>query len=267
MLRGQVAVISGGLGDIGRAIARTLAHAGADIALSDLHAPEAGADFCAELTQLGVKARYERVDVSDARAVKAWLRGVEASLGLPTLIVPNAAIVSVTTGLALTEETWSRELRVNLDGAFFLAQAAAQRLVEQKRAGRIVFIGSWAGHSPHPHITAYSVSKAALRMLMKCLAHELAPHGVLVNEVAPGYVDAGLSGRFFSADPAVRADAQSRVPIQALIESDDVARQVVHLCDPQNRHMTGSVLLMDGGLSLVSAGNSKAPLQLEGKRA
>jgi NAD(P)-dependent dehydrogenase (short-subunit alcohol dehydrogenase family) len=82
------------------------------------------------------------------------------------------------------------------------------------------------------------------------MALELAPQGILVNEVAPGFVDAGLSGRFFREKPGLREQAAARVPIGQLIEACDVARQVAHLCDPANRHMTGSTILMDGGLSL-----------------
>jgi NAD(P)-dependent dehydrogenase (short-subunit alcohol dehydrogenase family) len=82
------------------------------------------------------------------------------------------------------------------------------------------------------------------------MALELGPHGILVNEVAPGYVDAGLSGRFFNEQPGSRENAERRVPIHKLIVPQDVALQVAHLCDPENKHMTGSVLLMDGGLSL-----------------
>src|SRR5690606_4165709 len=102
---------------------------------------------------------------------------------------------------------------------------------------------------PHPHIPAYSASKAALRMLMRCMALDFAPQ-ILVNEVAPGYVNAGLSGRIFAEQPHLAEEARRRVPVQRLMEPEEVAQQVAHLCDPQNRHMTGSVLTMDGGLSL-----------------
>jgi NAD(P)-dependent dehydrogenase (short-subunit alcohol dehydrogenase family) len=133
-----------------------------------------------------------------------------------------------------------------------MAQAAALRLVEQKREGRIVFTGSWAAHAPHPHIPAYSVAKAGLRMLCKCMALDLAPHGILVNEVAPGYVNAGLSAAVWQQQPERRQQASARVPVQRLIEPEEVALQVAHLCEPANRHTTGSVLLMDGGLSLLT---------------
>ena len=89
------------------------------------------------------------------------------------------------------------------------------------------------------------------------MALDLAPAGILVNEVAPGYVDAGLSASVWLKFPEAREKAAQRVPIGTLIEAADVARQVAHLCEPDNRHMTGSVVLMDGGLSLVTPATKK----------
>jgi glucose 1-dehydrogenase len=256
MLSGQVAVISGGLGDIGQAIALELAQRGADIALGDVLAPDRASDLLAAIKARGRRARYDQTDVTDAEAVAAWVRAAETDLGLPTLIIPNAAIVTPGDTRTLTPAQWSRELRVNLDGSFHLAQAGARRLLEQGTPGRIVFIGSWAAHAPHVPIPAYCAAKAGLRMLCKCMALELAPYDILVNEVAPGYVDAGLSGRLFDADPPLRARATRQVPTRRLIAPEEVAYQVAHLCDPANRQMTGATLLMDGGLSLLSAGGN-----------
>lgn len=251
-LTGRTAIISGGLGDIGAATARRLARHGAKIALGDIRETADAAPLLADLQSLGVAARYDRVDVSDVVAVAAWVTTVESELGLPDLIIPNAAIVTLKDWNDVTSEEWTRELAINLTGGFHLAQSAARRLVETGTPGRIVFVGSWAAHAPHPDIIAYSVAKAGLRMLMQCLALDLAPHNILVNEVAPGYVDAGLSGRIFDDNPGSRESAAARVPTRQLITAAEVAAQVAHLCDPENRHQTGSVLVMDGGLSLVT---------------
>jgi NAD(P)-dependent dehydrogenase (short-subunit alcohol dehydrogenase family) len=251
-LANHVAVISGGLGDIGRAIALELARRGADVALGDIRPAGDAEPILRQLRELNVRARYDRVDVSRADEVKAWIAAVEQELGVATLIIPNAAIVTLASARDLLPEQWSRELEVNLTGAFHMAQAGAARLLHHQRPGRIVFTGSWAAHAPHPTITAYCVAKAGLRMLCKCMALDLAPQGILVNEVAPGYVDAGLSASVWKTKPEGRAKAAERVPIGQLIDAGDVAAQVAHLCEPDNRHMTGSVLLMDGGLSLVT---------------
>lgn len=252
-LKGQTAVISGGLGDIGRAIALELARRGADVAVGDVLPAAKAASLLKAVRGLGRRARYDRVDVSNAKAVARWIVAVERGVGLPTLVIPNAAIVTLANTTGVTPAQWRRELSINLDGAFHLAQAGAQRLLARKKPGRIVFVGSWAGHRPHPQIVAYSVAKAGLRMLMQCMAMELAPQGILVNEVAPGYVDAGLSGRIFKMQPDLRARAEKRIPVRRLITSKDVAFEVAHLCDPRNRQMAGSVSLMDGGMSLLAA--------------
>lgn len=256
-LDGQIAIISGGAGDIGRAIARELAQQGADIALGDIVEAEKAAPLLAELRALGRRARYDRIDVANAQTVRAWVETIETELGPPMLIIPNAAIVTLKPLASLTPEEWDRELQIDLNGAFYLAQAGAQRMLAHQVPGRIVFVGSWAAHAVHTGLPAYCVAKAGLRMLCRCLALELAPQGILVNEVAPGYVDAGLSGRLFEADPERREKAKKIVPNRTLIEAAEVAWQVAHLCDPAARHITGSLLLMDGGLSLVSPGSTR----------
>lgn len=249
-LNGQTAIISGALGDIGRAIALELAARGADIALGDIAPTENAAGVLQSVRELGRKARYDGVDVSNAQAVNTWVENVSEELGAPNLIIPNAAIVTLKTTLEISPEEWAREISINLNGAFFLAQAAGLQLLRSHQNGRIVFIGSWAAERPHPHIPAYSASKAALRMLMQCMALDFAPN-ILVNEIAPGYVNAGLSGKIFAQQPNLAEEARLRVPIQKLIEPEEVAQQVAHLCDPKNQHMTGSTLTMNGGLSLL----------------
>jgi NAD(P)-dependent dehydrogenase (short-subunit alcohol dehydrogenase family) len=248
--KGQVAIISGALGDIGRAIALELARRGADIALGDVRAESDAQQVLDSLRELGVRACYHRVDVADARAVSTWVAAVEAELGAPNLIIPNAAIVTVKNISEIAMEEWTREISINLNGAFYLAQSAGLKLLQQHKTGRIVFVGSWAAERPHPHIPAYSAAKAGLRMLMQCMALEWAPHGILVNEVAPGYVNAGLSGRIFDENAELKEHAIRQVPIHQLIEPAEVAAHVAYLCDPKNRHMTGSTLTFDGGLSL-----------------
>ena len=250
-LAGHVAIISGGLGDIGRATALELARLGADVALGDIRSEDEAVELLRALGELGVRGRYDRVDVADADAVAKWVGDVEAALATPTLAIANAAIVTPAGVRDVSPAQWNNLLSVNLDGAFHLAQAAALRMLAGNKTGRIVFMGSVAGHLPNPNIPAYCVAKAALRMLCKCMALELAPHGILVNEVAPGNVDAGLSAAIWRKDPAFKEICRQHVPTGQLITADEVAQQVAHLCDPRNNHMTGSVLLMDGGLTLA----------------
>ncbi len=199
---------------------------------------------------------YAQVDICDLHAVEEWIATVESILGVPSLVICNAAIVLLGNSLTVSPDDWSRLMRVNLDGAFYLARTAAARLIQHGAAGRLVFIGSWAADVPHPQIVAYSVAKAGLRMLCKCMALDLAKHNILVNEVAPGYVDGGLARLWYVDHPEERDTDAALVPVRRLADPEEVADQVVHLCHPMNRHMTGSVLLMDGGLSLIAPGQS-----------
>ena len=248
----RTVLISGGLGDIGRVTALEFSRHGAAVALGDI-SPLAKADaFLDELKSYNAASQYTQVDVTDAKAVQNWVLTVENSMGVADIIIVNAATVTVSGIHELTPEQWSNEIRVNLDGAFYLAQSATARLLAHQRPGWVVFVGSWAAHRAHIHIPAYSVSKAGLRMLCQCLALELAPHQILVNEIAPGYVNAGMSAKFWEKDPARAERARQRVPIKKLISAESVAKQVILLCHPDNEHMTGSTLLMDGGLSLLS---------------
>jgi glucose 1-dehydrogenase len=256
-LSGQIAIISGGLGDIGRAIALEFATRGADVAVGDLLEHDQAGPLLQQIAACNRRARYDRVDVSDPIAVRAWVENVQRDLGTPTLIIPNAGIATFMPIPQMTSDGWRKELSVNLDGSFYLAHTAALRLLEQKRPGRIVFIGSWAGHAVHPTIPAYCVSKAGLRMLMKCMAAELSQHDILVNEVAPGYVNAGLTGRWLAGDPQRVEQARATVPARRLISAEEVARQVAWLCDPENRQITGTAIVMDGGLSLFGHGGQK----------
>jgi NAD(P)-dependent dehydrogenase (short-subunit alcohol dehydrogenase family) len=239
----RVAVVTGGLGDIGRATALELRRRGCRVAVSDLDpAPAAPPD--------GVE-RYDKVDVRDADAVGQWFEALRAEMGVPTVVVSNAGIATNASLRDMTGQQWHDDIDVNLHGSFNVCTAAARLMAGAGVPGRIVLVGSWAGHTPHRHVPAYSVAKAGLRMLTKLLALEFARDGILVNEVAPGFVDAGLSGRAFDADPAMRAAATAMVPTHALINAADVAREIGHLCDLATTHLTGSTVLMDGGLSLV----------------
>lgn len=237
-----VAAISGGLGDIGLATAHALKQTGCRVALGDLHTT--GRDTGG--------FHVHEVDVASEASVQAWFSAVESAFGEPaSVIVVNAGIVCMGSAMEATVEDWNRTLQVNLTGAWLTARTGARRLIGKKMPGRIVIVGSWAGHAPHVDLVAYCAAKAGLRMLTQCLALELADKGILVNEIAPGYVNAGLSGEFFKNDPSRAAKARARAPVGELIEADEVAAAIAYLCSFAHKNLTGSTLLLDGGVSLL----------------
>jgi NAD(P)-dependent dehydrogenase (short-subunit alcohol dehydrogenase family) len=252
-LADHLAIISGGLGDIGRACAVELARRGADVAVGGRSDGGRVEPLQAEVEGLGRRFRFDQVDVADSDAVSRWVDAVEGDLGVPNLVIPNAAIDEFTPFEHLTPEVWRRHIDINLNGAFYLAHTVAKRLLVSSMPGRIVFIGSWAAHAPHAHLPAYGVAKAGLRMLCQCMALDYAPHGILVNEVAPGFVNAGTSGDYFRQHPEAIPEALAKVPVGKLMDPEEVAKHVAYLCNPKNHYMVGSVLVCDGGLSTVTA--------------
>jgi NAD(P)-dependent dehydrogenase (short-subunit alcohol dehydrogenase family) len=245
-------IISGGLGDIGRAMAWEFGTLGAAVALGDLHASSDATVLLKKLLQRCIRCHYAQVDVTNYEAVRSWVKLVEKELGLADLIIPNAATVTLAGIHQITAEQWARELRVNLDGAFHLSKAATEQLVLRRKPGKVLFIGSWAADHVHLHIPAYCVAKAGLRMLSRCLALELAPRGILVNELAPGIVNAGLSRQVRRQNPKLRERTLKKIPLGQLITPEEVAKQASHFCNPDNTNITGSTLVMDGGVSLLT---------------
>ena len=243
--RGRGVVITGGAGDIGRAIARELLEHGAAVTLVDRRPPDE-----VELSALG-PARYAQVDVRDHDAVAAVLAEVDPL----DIAIGNAGMVDSAPFLDITPEQWRAHLDVNLTGCFNLGQAAARLMVDRGRPGRILFTSSWVQDVPWPEIAAYSVSKAGLRMLTRSMAAELAPHGILVNAVAPGIVDAGMARHQRETEPQYAARAAKAIPLGRMQTAEQVARAVAALCSDATDYMTGSVLLVDGGCSLQTIGD------------
>jgi len=251
-LKPALVALSGGLGDIGSAMVKTLTAAGADVAVCDRHSQDEGSQILKTLVSEKGGGFYCPLDVSDSVATDTWFEQVEAHYGRPpNIIVSNAAVVTLKHLLELTAEEWTREIQINLSGAYFFARTGAAGLRRLQRHGRIIMVGSWAAHAPHPALPAYSVAKAGLRMLTQSLALELAPDGILVNELAPGFVNAGLSGKIYQKNPTLKARDSAGVPLGKLLGAEDVAGQLLYLCSDFASHMTGSTLLADGGLSLL----------------
>ena len=150
--------------------------------------------------------------------------------------------------LEVSARDWQAQLDVNLTGCFLPAQAAARHMAS--RGGRIVMISSWVGEQPWPDISAYSVSKAGVLMLVRSMAAELAPLGIRVNALSPGIVAAGMARRQLETEPEYAARAATAVPLGRLQTAEEVADGVAFLCSDAARYMTGTSLVMDGGCSL-----------------
>lgn len=249
--KNKVVLISGGLGDIGRAMAEAFLAHQAIVCISDRFESEVAKERWPLLAGSEVSIFYDQVDMADAGQVDAWIARIQLEFGAISIGIANAACVTIKDFRTLSNEEWKNEMAVNLDGAFFLANACAKSFVNRGIAGSIVFLGSWAAHAVHQNLPAYSVSKAALRMLCQTMALEYARDGIRVNEIAPGYVNAGLSKVVWSANGELQEKARALVPLKQIIEAEEIAKQVLWICSDHCKHMTGTTMLMDGGLSLI----------------
>ncbi|MCY4110076.1 MAG: SDR family NAD(P)-dependent oxidoreductase [Chloroflexi bacterium] len=244
-LRDLNVVVTGGAGDIGAAMGAEVCRRGATVTLLDRKSPDEASDWVDRVSANG-KADYVQVDVTDRSSVESVLAAIDPL----DVVVSNAGIVIPVPFLDVTQEQWHQHLDINLTGCFNVGQTAARLMVSRGTRGRIIFTGSWVGDIPWPEDSAYSVSKAGVKMLAKSMARELSSKGILVNVVAPGIVDAGLAAQVMRDDPSFRAQAERVIPLGQLSTPEQVAKATAFLCSEDSDHMTGSVLLVDGGCSL-----------------
>lgn len=256
-LNNRVVLITGACGDIGREIALLMGKEQARVILNDV-VPDAQAQpLVEEIRRLaGGEAIYFRADVADRQCVDAMIEAAGARFGPLDICVGNAAIVEVGPFLDMTVDSWSRHIDINLTGCFHVAQAAARIMVRAGKGGNIILISSWVQDVPSENISAYCVTKSGLKMLARSMALELGRHNITVNLVAPGFVDAGLSGRLFREKPGLKEACAQFVPLGYITSAADVAAAVMLLTTPAARYMTGSTLLVDGGNSLFLRGGN-----------
>lgn len=247
-----IAAVTGGLGDIGRAVTITLARDGFDCLVLDVWDQNAGAALCATLAEdsdLGPDSvTYAQCDVRNAVAVDELI----SSLPRLDVAVVNAAIVESSPFLSISAPSWDRQISVNLTGAFFTAQSSARKMASDGRPGLLIFMSSWVASRPWPEITAYSASKAALDQLMRQIALELAPLKIRAVSIAPGIVRAGMAREQLENEPQYAARAARSIPLGETQQAQDIADAVSFLASSKSRTLTGSVLLVDSGCSLGS---------------
>jgi 3-oxoacyl-[acyl-carrier protein] reductase len=246
-LSGRVAVVTGGSRGIGRATAILLARSGAAVVLTYRSAgPEAEA-VVTEIRGGGGRALAWGGDLTEEAAAARIFRQAEEAFGGVDVFVGNHGIWPPD-DVPLSEmstDRWRRTIEVNLDALFFLTREAARRL---RNDGRIVLVSSTAAQRGEAGHGDYAASKGALHSLVKGLCVELAPRGITVNAVAPGWVDTDM------AAPALPGGGLERIvagiPLGRMAAPEDVAGPITFLCSPLARHITGEVLNVNGGAVL-----------------
>ena len=243
-LRGRAALVTGGSRGVGRATALLLGRAGADVVIGYRSRHEEARAVVAELRSLGRRAYAVPTDIATDEGAGALFALTEAELGRIDVVVVNAGIwppddVPIA---AMEWEHWSRTMRVNLDSVFHTVRLAAGRVAD---GGSIVLVSSTAGQRGEAFHADYAASKGAMISLTKSVAVELAPRGVRVNCVAPGWIDTEMVADAFGR--MGREAVERSIPLGRVASAEDVAGPILFLCSGLARHVTGEILNVNGG--------------------
>ena len=250
VLAGQVAVVTGGAKGIGLGCARVLGRAGAYIAVVDFDAA-ACEESVRELSALGITAEAYLCDVGKAEDVNRMIEGVVNRFGRIDVVINNAGVHDSKSLEDATEADWDRILTNNLKSMYLVVKAALPYLKASK--GRIVNMSSMAGVVGQGHAAAYASSKGGIITLSKNLALDLAPYGIRVNCICPGWVETPLVNLWFALQPdeaAARKYIYSVHPLGRIATSDEVGEAALFLASDASSFITGVVLPVDGGVTL-----------------
>jgi NAD(P)-dependent dehydrogenase (short-subunit alcohol dehydrogenase family) len=267
-LEGRRAIVTGGANGLGAATARLFAAEGASVVLADLASARPAADaLIGEIEAAGGSGGFVEVDVRDAAATRDAVDAAAALMGGIDTVVASAGVGSppqsngsVRELLELDVAGFDLVMDINLRGVFVTCQRAAQLMIEAGHGGAMVTLASMA--SKRPTAGVYSISKAAVWMMTRCLAHELGRHQIRVNAIGPGYVDTELFQSMVVAGAGADPDAQhqwrearrTQVALGRFGTPDDIARTALFLCSDEASYYTGSILHPDGGYTSTFGG-------------
>ena len=244
MLKGKVAIITGGSRGIGRAIALKYAALGADIAIIYAGSVDKANEVVAEAAALGVRAQAFRCDVADFAAAKQTVADVKAAFGTVDILVNNAGITKDGLIMSMKEEAFDAVLDTNLKGAFNMIRHCCAIFVKA-RAGKIINISSIAGIMGNAGQANYSASKAGVIGLTKSVARELASRNVCCNAIAPGFIKTDMTEEISADNPLM-----ANIPLGRVGLPDEVAELAAFLAQDCSSYITGEVIRIDGGMAI-----------------
>ena len=244
-LTGKKALVTGAGRGIGMAVALGLARAGADIGLVARTETEINA-VAGQVKEMGRQAAVATADLTVTADIPALVSRLAGELGGIDILVNNAGTNIPQDSVDVTEEAWDSVMTLNLKSCFFMAQAVGKVMIEQGRGGRIINMTSQTGSVALIKRAAYCASKAGLNLVTKVLAMEWGPHEILVNAVAPTFVETEMT-RPMLADPQFREYALAKNVLKRFGTPDDVAGAVTYLASPAANLITGHILLVDAG--------------------
>ncbi len=242
----MVALVTGASRGIGKACALKLAEDGYDIAVNYNSNDAKAAETVAEIEKLGRKAAAFKANTADLKAVQQMFRDVQKEFGQLDVLVNNAGVVDDAYLLMINEDSLSRSLDINIKGYFHCAQQAALKMMSKKH-GKIVNVSSVSSILAVEGQGVYSATKGAVNSMTATLAKELAPRGITVNAVAPGFIETEMLDQI---PPEKLEEYNKSIPEGHFGTAKDVANVVAALCSPAFDYVTGQVIVIDGGLSL-----------------
>jgi 2-deoxy-D-gluconate 3-dehydrogenase len=242
-LDGKVAIMTGASRGLGQGMAIGLAEAGADLALVGTTRPEATA---AKVRALGRRVCQIQANLLEAEAVGRIIAETVVELGGVDILVNNAGIIRRAPLLEFTEKDWDEVIQINQRSLFFLSQAAGRQMVKQGRGGKIINIASMLSFQGGIRVPSYTASKSAVMGLTRILANELAPHGINVNAIAPGYMETDNTAAL-RADPKRNAEILARIPAGRWGCPEDLQGAVVFLSSAASEYLHGYTIAVDGG--------------------
>jgi 3-oxoacyl-[acyl-carrier protein] reductase len=244
-LRGRIAIVTGGSRGIGRAVIDRLAETGVHVVVDYVNDRAAAEAAVASARTRGVEALAVQADVSRLADAKRLIDETVERFQRIDILICNAGIWQGAAVEEIPEDLWDRTLDINLKGTWTVCRAAIP-LMKRQQFGRIVIVSSTAGQRGEANFSNYAASKGGQISFTKSLATELAPFGINVNAVAPGWVDTEMNNKVM-ADPDWLNSITRTIPVGKLAAADDVACPIVFLCSDWARHITGEILNVNGG--------------------
>jgi 3-oxoacyl-[acyl-carrier protein] reductase len=247
-LKDQVAIVTGGSRGIGKAIVSALAKEGAKVAFVYKGSADAAKSLEAEIAGIGGAAKAHQGDVADPAAAERIVQAVLAEWGRVDILVNNAGVIRDKLFLQMEADDWNVVIDTNLGGSFAFCKAVAKQMAFKQRSGRIINVSSIAADHVNVGQANYAASKGALNSLTRVLAVELGRRNVLVNAVAPGFIETDMSQAVRNL--AGEDNLKKLIPVRRLGKPEDIAAVVLFLAGPAGAYITGQVITVDGGLSL-----------------
>lgn len=238
-----VALVTGGGSGIGAACAAHLAAAGTKVVVADID------DRAARRVARDIDGRPAQVDVTDRGSVAALLESLDCA---PDVLVTCAGGAPRCAALDVGEDLFTATWQLNVGGFWRCVQESSRRAVRERRRLKVVHVASSLHAGPAPDLSHFAAAKAASVTLVRCLAQELAPQGVVINAILPGPVDTPMTRPVWEADPRLLEVLETRIPLGRVGTPDDVARLVEWLASPATEWMTGAMLTLDGGLAVAA---------------